>query len=95
MSGINHEIFLDSRHAGKHLPDIPQMQRLLRRGRSAHVVFNLAAMESLRKPSLKDGSLKGQFDDMSAMAYFFLNQSVIESALKIAPVVVFLWRGES
>lgn len=39
MSGIDHEITLDRRHIAKHLPDTPQSNRFLRRGRSAHV-FN-------------------------------------------------------
>jgi hypothetical protein len=39
MSGINLEITLDRRHLGKHLPNTPESNRLLRRGRSAHV-FN-------------------------------------------------------
>ncbi|MGD1807183.1 DUF6972 family protein [Dapis sp. BLCC M126] len=39
MSGINRPIVLDSTQVAKHLPDTPQMQRLLRKGRAAHV-FN-------------------------------------------------------
>jgi hypothetical protein len=39
MSGIDREITLDRRHLAKHLPNTPQSNRLLRRGRSAHV-FN-------------------------------------------------------
>jgi hypothetical protein len=39
MSAIEREIFLDPRHLPKHLPDTPQVQRLLRRGKAAHV-FN-------------------------------------------------------
>jgi len=70
MSGINREIFLDLRQAGKHLPGTPKMQRLLRRGRSAHVFNNVTRMERLRKPSLREGSLQWQFEDMSAMACF-------------------------
>ena len=60
------------------------MQRLLMQARSAHVFNHEATMERLRKPLLRKGSLQGQFEDMNAMA-FLLNQSVIESALKIAP----------
>jgi len=67
---LNREIFLDSRQAGKHLPGAPHMQRLLRRGRSAHVLNHEAAMERLCKPSLREGSLQGQFEDMNAIAYF-------------------------
>lgn len=39
MSGIDCEITLDRRHIAKHLPNTPQSNRLIRRGRSAHV-FN-------------------------------------------------------
>lgn len=39
MSGIDREIILDRRHIAKHLPNTTQSNRLLRRGRSAHV-FN-------------------------------------------------------
>ena len=37
MSGIGRKITLDCRHFGKHLPNTPESNRLLRRGRSAHV----------------------------------------------------------
>ncbi|WP_072619277.1 DUF6972 family protein [Spirulina major] len=39
MSGIDRKIILDRRHIAKHLPNTAQSNRLLRRGRSAHV-FN-------------------------------------------------------
>jgi hypothetical protein len=39
MSGIDREITLDRRHLAKHLPNTPQSNRLLQRGRSAHI-FN-------------------------------------------------------
>ncbi len=39
MSGIDREITLDHRHLAKHLPNTPESNRLLRRGRAAHV-FN-------------------------------------------------------
>jgi hypothetical protein len=39
MSGIDREITLDRRHLAKHLPNMPQSNRLLQRGRSAHI-FN-------------------------------------------------------
>jgi hypothetical protein len=37
MSGIDRQISLDERHIAKHLPNTQQVQRLLRRGRSAMV----------------------------------------------------------
>jgi hypothetical protein len=39
MSGIDREITPDRRHLAKHLPNAPQSNRLLQRGRSAHI-FN-------------------------------------------------------
>jgi len=39
MSGISGKIFLDPKHIPKHLPNTPQSQRLLLRGRATHV-FN-------------------------------------------------------
>ncbi|NET09523.1 MAG: hypothetical protein F6K16_33430 [Symploca sp. SIO2B6] len=39
MRGIDREIILDRRHLAKHLPNTPQSNRLLRRGR-ADYVFN-------------------------------------------------------
>ena len=39
MSGIHRDIFLDPKHIPKHLPNTPQSQRWLRRGRSIHI-FN-------------------------------------------------------
>jgi hypothetical protein len=37
MSGINREIFLDPKHIAKHLPGTGPSNRLLMRGRAAHV----------------------------------------------------------
>ncbi len=39
MSGIEREITLDRRNLAKHLPNTPESNRLLRRGRATHV-FN-------------------------------------------------------
>lgn len=44
MSGINSEIFLDSKHLEKHLPNTGASNRLLRRGRAAHVFKDEATM---------------------------------------------------
>jgi hypothetical protein len=38
------ELFLDSRHLPKHLPDTPQAERLLKRGQSAHVFYDEETM---------------------------------------------------
>ncbi len=39
MKGVNREITIDYRHLGKHLTNTPESNRILRRGRAAHV-FN-------------------------------------------------------
>lgn len=55
MGGIDREIILDTRHIAKHLPDTPQVQRLLKRGRfgdtsvTACSLVNRSVIESLLK----------------------------------------------
>jgi len=39
MSGINRELILDTKHIAKHLPNTPQMKRLLSKGRAVHVFY--------------------------------------------------------
>jgi len=55
MSGIDREIILDPRHIAKHLPETPQVQRLLRRGRAAHVFNNEATMERVAQAIIERG----------------------------------------
>ena len=69
------------------------MQRLLRRGRSAHVLNHEATMERLCKPSLREGSLQGQFEDMNAIA-FFAELIGYRISPEDRPSPPFLWRGE-
>ena len=71
MSGINHEIFLDSRHAVKHLPGTPQMQRLLRRGKSAHVFNNEATMERVAQTIIERGEFTGVTRGYERYGLFF------------------------
>ena len=59
MSGIDRKIIPDSRHIAKHLPDTPQVQRLLRRGRSAHVLDNEATLEGVAQALIERGELTG------------------------------------
>jgi hypothetical protein len=44
MAGIKRELNLDGRHITKHLPDTPQMQRLLQKEGVAHVFNDQATM---------------------------------------------------
>ncbi|NJM57231.1 MAG: hypothetical protein HC857_07070 [Synechococcales cyanobacterium RU_4_20] len=59
MSGIDREIFLDSRHLAKHLPDTPQSNRLLRRGRAAHVFNNEATLFRVAEAIIEGGAHTG------------------------------------
>lgn len=59
MSGIDREIFLDPRHTAKHLPGTAQVQRLLRRGRAAHVFHNEATMERVAQAVIANGEFTG------------------------------------
>lgn len=71
MSGIEREIVLDSRHIAKHLPDTPQVQRLLRRGRSAHVFNNEATMERVAQAILERGEFIGAIRGYERYGLFF------------------------
>lgn len=55
MSGIEREIILDPRHIAKHLPNTPQVQRLLRRGRAAHVFNDEATMNRVSQAVIERG----------------------------------------
>lgn len=55
MSGINRPIVLDSKQVAKHLPDTPQMQRLLRKGRAAHVFNDEATMNKVAQAIIENG----------------------------------------
>jgi hypothetical protein len=59
MSGIEHEILLDHRHIAKHLPDSPQSNRLLRRGRSAHVFNDEATLLRVAQAIIEAGTYTG------------------------------------
>jgi hypothetical protein len=71
MSGINHEIVLDSRHIAKHLPDTPQVERLLRRGRSAHVFNDEATMERVAQAIIESGEFTGVIRRYERYGLFF------------------------
>ena len=59
MSGIGREIVLDRRHIAKHLPDTPQSDRLLRRGRSAHVFNDEATLLRVAEAIIEQGTYTG------------------------------------
>ena len=59
MSGVDREIILDPRPIAKHLPGTPQVQRLLRRGRSAHIFTNAATTERVAQAIIEGGEFTG------------------------------------
>jgi hypothetical protein len=71
MSGIDREIIPDSRHIAKHLPDTPQVQRLLGRGRSAHVFNNEATMEEVTQALIERGEFTGFIRGYERYGLFF------------------------
>jgi hypothetical protein len=71
MSGIDREIVLDSRHIAKHIPGTPQVQRLLKRGRSAHVFNNVATMERVAQAIMEQGKFTGVIRGYDHYGLFF------------------------
>jgi len=71
MSGIDREIILDLRHIAKHLPETPQVQRLLRRGRSAHVFNNAVTMERVAQAIIERGEFTGVIRGYERYGLFF------------------------
>jgi len=71
MNGIDREIVLDSRHIAKHLPGTPQLQRLLKRGKSAHVFNDEATMERVAQAIMEQGEFTGVIRGYERYGLFF------------------------
>lgn len=71
MSGIEREIILDPRHIAKHLPNTPQVQRLLRRGRAAHVFNDEATMNRVAQAVIERGEYTGTIRGYERYGLFF------------------------
>ncbi len=71
MSGIQRDIFLDRRHFPKHLPDTPQVQRLLRKGRSAHVFASEEVMFQVVRAIIERGEYTGTIRNYERYGLFF------------------------
>ncbi len=56
---IDRELTLDSRHIAKHLPDTPQMHKLLEREGSVHLFNDRATLESVAQAILQNGEFTG------------------------------------
>lgn len=71
MSGIEREIILAPRHIAKHLPDTPQVQRLLKRGRAAHVFNDEATMNRVAQAVIERGDYTGTVRGYERYGLFF------------------------
>lgn len=59
MSGIDRKIILDRRHLAQHLPNTPQSNRLLQRGRAAHVFNDEDTLLQVAQASIVGGTYTG------------------------------------
>lgn len=77
MAGIKRELNLDPRHIAKHLPNTPQMQKLLQKEGVAHVFNDQATMIRVAQAiTSKRGSLQASFVTTNVMDFTFLNRLV-------------------
>ncbi|HBL13570.1 MAG TPA: hypothetical protein DD379_19665 [Cyanobacteria bacterium UBA11162] len=72
MSGINRELTLDTRHAAKHLPDTPQMQKLLQQEGSAHVFNDEETMKKVAQAIIENGEFMGVIRGHERYGLYFL-----------------------
>jgi len=72
MSGIKRQITLDSRHIAKHLPDTPQMRRLLNKGRAAHIFNDESTMNQVAQAIIEDGDFTGTIRGYERYGMFFI-----------------------
>ncbi|GAP97382.1 DUF6972 family protein [Leptolyngbya sp. NIES-2104] len=56
---IDRELTLDARHIAKHLPNTPQMQKLLEREGSVHLFNDRATLEQVAETILQNGEFTG------------------------------------
>jgi hypothetical protein len=71
MSGIDRDLEPDIRHIAKHLPDTPQMQRLLQEEGSAHVFNNLETLQTVAQAILKQGEFIGNIRGHERYGLYF------------------------
>jgi hypothetical protein len=71
MNLSNRELLLDSRHLSKHLPDTPQAQRLLRRGRYVHVFNDEETMLRVVQAIMEKGEYLGVIQNYERYGLLF------------------------
>ena len=73
MSGIDRELTLDSRHTAKHLPNTPQMRRLLQQEGSAHIFADAATMQRVAAAIIESGEFTGNIRGHERYGLYFSN----------------------
>ena len=68
---INRQITLDARHIAKHLPETPQMQRLLKKGIAAHVFNDENTMNQVAQGIIEEGEFIGTIREYERYGMFF------------------------
>ncbi|MBL1210377.1 DUF6972 family protein [Geminocystis sp. GBBB08] len=71
MSGVNCPIDLDTRHIAKHLPNTPQMQRLLKKGLSAHVFKDMETLKKVTQAIIEKGEYLGKIRKYERYGLYF------------------------
>ncbi len=59
MSGIDRPLTPDTKHIAKHLPDTPQMQRLLRQEGFVHIFNDAATLTRVAQAIIESGEFTG------------------------------------
>jgi hypothetical protein len=71
MSGINYLIELDKKHLAKHLPDTPQVKRLLSKGLSAHIFKEIETLENVAQLIIEQGEYTGKVRKYERYGLYF------------------------
>ncbi len=71
MAGISRPIQLDARHLAKHLPNTPQMQRLLRKGLAAHVFKDSETLFQVAEAIIEKGEYIGKIRKYDRYGLYF------------------------
>jgi hypothetical protein len=71
MTGIDYPIELDSKHIAKHLPNTPQMQRLLKKGLSAHIFKDIETLKRVTQAIIEKGEYTGKIRKYQRYGLYF------------------------
>jgi hypothetical protein len=71
MTGINRPIQVDTKHIAKHLPNTPQMQRLLKKGLAVHVFKDSETLKRVAQAIIKRGEYTGKIKKYERYGLYF------------------------